>query len=429
MLNDKIAIIGAGCSGLAMIKGLKDYGFQNIVCFEQNEDIGGNWLYSAERSHSSVMSTTHIISSKRLSEFEDYPMPDYYPDYPSHQQVLSYFNDFADHFDLRKHIRLGSKVVRTSLQNNGQWVIEIDDQEPITFDFLIVANGHHSEPRYPEILKKYKGEYFHAHDFKNNSSVKGKSVLIVGGGNSACDCAVESGRVAKKVCISMRRPHYIIPKFMMGKPTDTFNEKLLWVPDFILNPLRKLMLRFQIGTYESYGLKTPNFNITEDHPTLNSELLYFIRHGKVLPKPGISSVDGKSIVFSNGHKESFDVVIAATGYKISTPFLDKSIVDYSEADRVELYLRIFHPKFPTLIFAGLVQPQGAIWPLAEAQSKLIAAYIAGDFKWPDDIEELARIEADKIESRYIKRKRHSIEVDFHAYLKKLNKLAHSIKDH
>ncbi len=426
MIDKRVAVIGAGCTGLAMIKGLKDRGIKEIVCFEQNEAIGGNWLYSAEKSHSSVMSTTHIISSKKLSEFRDYPMPDHYPDYPSHEQVLAYFNDYADEFKLRAHIRLGTKVNQALLRDDSKWEITTEDSSEV-FDYLIVANGHHSMPRHAEMLRQFAGEYMHAHAFKNNSQVKGKRVLVVGGGNSACDCAVESGRVAEHVTISMRRPHYIIPKFLMGKPTDTFNEKLLWVPSFILNPMRKLMLRFQIGSYESYGLKTPDFGITEDHPTLNSELLYFIRHGKVKPQPAINAIDGRQVSFENGHKEEYDTIIAATGYKISTPFLDKSIVDYEDADRIELYLRMFHPDYPTLIFAGLVQPQGAIWPLSEAQSKIAAAYVAGDYKMPDDIGAFAAKEADDIEHQYLKRKRHTIEVDFHGYLKQLNGIITNIQ--
>ena len=82
MNQPKIAIIGAGCSGITAVKNLVGMGLKNIVCFEQNDQIGGNWVYSASESHSSVCETTHIISSKKLSEYVDFPMPDDYPDYP-----------------------------------------------------------------------------------------------------------------------------------------------------------------------------------------------------------------------------------------------------------------------------------------------------------------------------------------------------------
>lgn len=421
MKKVRIAIIGAGCSGLTMIKGLLDYGFSEIVCYEQNSSLGGNWLFSMDPSHSSVIETTHIISSKLMSQFEDFPMPEHYPDYPSHHQVLSYFKAYADHFNLLPYIRFNTKVVRTELDGD-QWTLETDEGEVEKFSYLILANGHHSVPRYPNLPGEFSGELIHAHSFKNNHSFKNKRVLVIGGGNSACDCAVECGRIAEKVSISMRRPHYIIPKFIMGQPTDLYNHKMKWIPEWLAKPLRKVSLYLQIGSYRWYGLEAPRFSVTEDHPTINSELLYYLRHGKVNARKGVQMIAGNTVTFEDGIQEDFDVIIAATGYKISTPFLKNTMIDYSEADRIDLYLRMFHPDYDRLIFAGLVQPQGAIWPLVEAQSKLIAHYIGGSWKLPDNVHELARKEADAIANRYLHRKRHTIEVDFHEYLDRVKGL-------
>jgi len=411
----KIAVIGAGCSGLAVLKGLQDYGFRNIVCYEQNEEIGGNWLYKPEISHSSVFDTTHIISSKKMSEFRDYPMPEGYPDYPSHAQVLSYFNDYAEHFGLKRYIHFGQKVLSIQLEE-GTWTVEALNSSSSTYDFLILANGHHSVPRHPELPGDFSGEYLHAHQFKNNSPFHGKRVLVIGGGNSACDIAVECGRVGSFVSISMRRPHYIVPKFIMGKPTDLYNDQMRWIPEIIARPLRKLSLKLQIGSYHNYGLEDPDFHVKYDHPTVNSELLYFLRHGKVNPRKGIESVIGKTVTFADGQSEDYDVIIAATGYKIATPFFKDTMPDYSESEEVDLYLRMFHPNFPSLIYAGLVQPQGAIWPLVEAQSKLMAHYIGGTWHWPSNIQQLIQEEVQDIKEKYLARKRHTIEVDFHDYL-------------
>ena len=89
-MNNKVSVcvIGAGCSGLTSIKNLAQAGIEDIVCYERNDQIGGNWIFTAGESHSSVCETTHIISSKKMSEYLDFPMPDHYPDYPSHKQVL-----------------------------------------------------------------------------------------------------------------------------------------------------------------------------------------------------------------------------------------------------------------------------------------------------------------------------------------------------
>ncbi len=416
----KIAIIGAGCSGIAAIKQLQDAGIHSMVCFEQNSLVGGNWIYSEESSHSSVAATTHIISSKKLSEFSDFPMPENYPDYPSHEQILNYFKSYADHFGLKKYIRFNTTVKKVIRNEDGRWYVYsgIDDQAEI-FDYLLVCNGHHSVPRHPVISGNFTGSYIHAHDFKKRDKFVDQRVLVIGGGNSACDCAVECSRVASYVAISMRRPHYIVPKFMMGRPTDTFNGALKYMPHFLAEKLRKMSLRLQIGKYEDYGLKTPDFPITKDHPTVNSELLYMLRHGKVIPKTGIKNVNNKWVSFDDGTSEEFDTIIAATGYKLATPFFDTDFLDYSEADSVELYLRMFHPQYHNLIFIGLVQPQGAVWPLSEVQAQLASEYINGKWHLPSNIARLSKLEAQEISKDFIKNKRHVVEVHFLSYLHSL----------
>ena len=103
-LNSKIAVIGAGPSGITVLKNLTANGFVNITCFEISDQIGGNWVYRDKTNHSSVFKTTHIISSKKFSEYLDFPMPDDYPDYPSGPQLLKYFNSYVDHFSLKNFI-------------------------------------------------------------------------------------------------------------------------------------------------------------------------------------------------------------------------------------------------------------------------------------------------------------------------------------
>jgi hypothetical protein len=416
-----VAVIGAGCSGIAAVKHLLQAGASSVRCFEQNSDVGGNWIYSAQESHSSVCETTHLISSKSLSQYLDFPMPEHYPDYPSHEQVLAYFRAYARHFGLYEYIQFNTRVVKAEKVEGESWRLTLDSGELACFDYLLVANGHHSQPRYPQLPGHFKGQILHAHQYKNNAPFAGRRVLVIGAGNSGCDCASEISRVADFVAISMRRPHYIIPKFFLGRPTDTFNKSLLWLPKPILNLLRKLSLRIQIGDYRDYGLERPSFPVTMDHPTLNSELLYRIRHGKVHPRRGIRRIEGYEITFDDGLRESYDVLLAATGYKIAFPFFDKKFINYEEAERVPLYLRMFHPEHPTLIFIGLAQPQGAIWPLSDAQSQLAANYIMGRWPRPGRIAELAERESDQIAKEFLISKRHAIEVHFHPYLKRLLK--------
>lgn len=417
--NAKVCVIGAGCSGITAIKNLLQAGVENVVCYEQNDQVGGNWIYSEKESHSSVCETTHIISSKKMSEYLDYPMPDHYPDYPSHRQLLHYFQSYAKHFQLEKYIQFNTSVKSVIKIGDERWEVELASGEKRQFDYLFIANGHHSVPRMPEFEGTFSGEIIHAHSYKNNKGFEDKKILVVGVGNSGCDCAVETSRVADFVAISARSPQYIIPKFMFGKPSDTFNDGLQWLPEFIKAPLRKLSLKLYIGSYEKYGLKQPAFDPIASHPTMNSELLYKIRHGKVHPREGIEKIEGKRVFFNDGKSDEFDIIIAATGYKIATPFFDKDFINYEEAERIPLYLRVFHPEHPTLLFIGLCQPQGAIWPLSDAQAKLAANYVAGKWKPSQDLKVLAEKDSDFIDKAFLKSKRHAVEVHFKPYLKSL----------
>ncbi|MCC7505739.1 MAG: NAD(P)-binding domain-containing protein, partial [Saprospiraceae bacterium] len=285
-----IGVIGAGCSGLTAIKMLSEAGLDNIVCFEKGRSLGGNWAYSPDESHSSVTETTHLISSKTMSQFSDFPMPADYPDYPSHRQVLAYFEAYARHFDLEKYIRYNTEVVSADKLPGEKWQLRLSDGSSPIFDYLLVANGHHSVPRHPAWRAHFAGKYLHSHSFKNTRGLEGQRVLVVGAGNSGCDCAVESSRVAACVDLSVRSAQYIVPKFMMGRPTDTFAARMKWLPRGLQNLLHRLSLRLTVGDYRDYGLPRPNFPVTQAHPTVNNELLDRIRHGKITPRPGVQKV-------------------------------------------------------------------------------------------------------------------------------------------
>lgn len=421
-MNPSVCVIGAGCSGLTTIKNLVQAGVTDITCYEQNDQIGGNWVFTAGNSHSSVCETTHIISSKKLSAFLDFPMPEHYPDYPSHRQVLAYFQAYAKRFGLERYIQFNTTVAHAEELSDQRWRIQLEDGSVREFDYLFVANGHHSVPRWPQVEGSFEGEYRHAHDYKTNAPYKGKRVLVIGAGNSGCDCAVEISRVAERTDISLRRPTYIIPKFLMGKPTDTYNALLQRIPRLLRAPLQRLSLRLQIGDYRQYGLEQPDYPITRAHPTLNSELLYRIRHGRVTPRKGTVKFEGQRVHFADGQSEAYDAVIAATGYRIAFPFFDRSLFDFEDAERIRLYLRMIAPGHPRVFFIGLTQPQGCIWPLSDLQAKLAANHVMGRWPIPKNVDQLADAECDKIDQEFMSAKRHALEVHFHPFANQLKRL-------
>lgn len=418
----RIAVIGAGPSGLAALKVLRQAGFTDSVCYEQGDRVGGNWVYAARPGHSSVFETTHIISSRRLSGYADFPMPSDYPDYPSHRQLLAYFEAYARQFDLYPAIRFGCPVRRAVPRPEGGWALTLGDGTTEACDHLLVASGHHWDPRMPTWPGEFSGALLHAREFKTAEPFRAQRVLVVGGGNSACDIAVETSRVSAHTGLSIRRGYYIVPKFMFGIPTDVLNARMLWLPRPLRARLHRLGWRLETGGMSRYGLPEPAHGILDAHPTVNSELLYFLRHGVIHPYPDVVRVAGRTVHLADGRAVPFDTVIAATGYRITFPFLDRGLVDYSDGP-VELYQRVFHPTLRGLYFIGLVQPQGCIWPLAEAQAELVAAVLQGRARLPADLAAAARADAARIQRRYTASPRHTIEVEYHEYLQALQAAA------
>jgi cation diffusion facilitator CzcD-associated flavoprotein CzcO len=420
--SPRVCVIGAGPSGLAAIKNLHEQGVVDITVFEKNSQIGGNWVYEEQNNHSSVYETTHIISSKRWSQFDDFPMPADYPDYPSHRQILDYFKNYAKHFDLNKYIRFNINVLKVTQTGSQQWLVVFQDDQGTheeSFDYLLVANGLHWDPFMPEYPGHFEGELLHSHEYKKASVFQGKRVLVVGGGNSACDVAVEISRISSQTSISMRRGYHIFPKFVFGKPTDVAVEKTKWMPSWMRQKFFSLVIRMLQGRYAKYHLMKPDCGPLEIHPTINTELLYFIRHGKVRPRPGITHFEGKKVHFTNGETHEFDTVIFATGYKISFPFLDRELVDFSGSTKVPLYRKMMHPDFNTLYFIGLCQPQGCIWPLADYQSKIVARIIMGTLKRPEQLHQKIDQEMNKPHYRFKSHMRHALEVDYHMFRREL----------
>ncbi|MDF1697586.1 MAG: NAD(P)-binding domain-containing protein [Saprospiraceae bacterium] len=427
----RVCVIGAGPSGITAVKNLLDQDLE-VVCYDFNQEVGGNWIYNESESHSSVFETTHIISSKTLSQYQDFTFDDFeegIPDYPSHDQLRRYFQAYARHFNLYPVIEFNTLVKKCELDEERHWEVttEIDGKEKIEkFTHLVVCNGHHWKPRYPEYPGEFSGEFIHSHHFKKAAPFKDKRVLVIGGGNSACDVAVETSRVSKKTAISWRRGYRIIPKFLFGKPSDVVASRMAWLPTKIKYFLSEMTVKLLQGSNKSYGLPEPTHSLGGSHPTVNDELLYTLRHGKISPKGDIEKYEGNQVYFQDGTSEEFDVVVACTGYILSHPFFDEDFINYSEGD-VPLYLKMFHSEIDNLFFIGMFQPLGCIWPGSELQSKIAARAIKGLWKRPSNIVELCKREVSHPHLKQIKTARHTITVDYHLFVKQLKK--HLPKDY
>ncbi len=426
--NPRICVIGAGPSGITACKNLLEAGLRNVVIYEKGGEVGGNWVFDEDTGHSSVFETTHTISSKTLSCFEDFPMPAHYPDYPHHSQLKEYFQSYARHFGLLPHVRFRSEVTRAE-PHEGRWKVVLGDGSVEAFDYLMVANGHHSDPRMPEYPGRFDGTFLHSHDYKRAEPFRGQRLLVIGAGNSACDVAVATSRVAARTDLSMRRGCYVLPKYLRGRPLDTLTQGSLdrgpllrlrrrpLLRRVIQRQFRRRLYRLQ-GPNEAYGLQEPQHLPFDEHPTINSEILLAIRHGQIRPKPGVRSLDGPTVHFVDGSSAQYETIIACTGFRLSFPFFDKSLIDFGD-DKPSLYLKLFHPEHRGLLFIGLFQPQGCIWPLSDYQSRLAARYIKGQWTPPGDLRAAIEREQRSHDSDFARTPRHATEVDYHVFRMRL----------
>ena len=419
----RIAIIGAGPCGLAAAKNALAAGFETVV-YEKGNRVGGNWVLDAKTGHSSVYENTHLISSKAWSEFEDFPMPDDYPEYPRHDLVLAYFEAYAQAFGVAKCIRFEEEVIKASPLANGGWRMETKGKRrkknSEDFDALFVANGHHNLPRWPKFEGKFTGQLLHSHDFKSvGESWRGKNVLVIGGGNSAADVAVEAARVAKSVQLSMRSSQWFVPKFILGVPADVFSAQTRFLPRIVKQYTTKWLLRLLQGRYSKFGLPDNDVLPLSQHPTLNSDLLDYVRHGRIKPRPAVHKFEGKSVRFVDGTRQAFDIICCCTGFWMATPFLDSSIAEFQNAGKVRLYRKMIPETAKNLYFVGFIQPLGCIWPLADYQARLACAELSGKWSRPADLRGAIDYEIAHPHQNYKAGLRHATEVDYHRFRSEL----------
>lgn len=420
----RVCLIGAGSSGIAAAKALHARGI-DFDCFEKSDRIGGNWVFENKNGMSAAYRDLFINTSRPRMEYSDFPMPASYPDFPHHTQIAAYFEEYVDRFGFREKIVFETGVEHAGLREDGRWEVRLDDGATGTYEALLVANGHHWNPRWPEPAfpgaDSFRGEQLHAHSYVDNSIFAGKRVVVLGMGNSAMDIAVESSYVAERTYLAARQGVWIIPKYVFGKPVDQIRNDPR-VPFKIRQRLIQGMVRGYAGPPERYGLPKPNHRFGEAHPTISGRILDRIQHGTIAPKPNIASLEGERVRFTDGSEVEADVVVYCTGYKITFPFFDEDLISAPE-NHIELFRRVFHPDIPNVMFIGLLQPLGAIMPLAEAQGAWVGDYLLGDYALPAQAQMRADIAADQeaMRRRYVASKRHTIQVDFDDYLHDLAK--------
>ncbi|MFN2465631.1 MAG: flavin-containing monooxygenase [Candidatus Dormibacteria bacterium] len=417
-----VCIIGAGSSGIAAAKAMHQRGIP-FDCFEKGDRVGGNWVFGNVNGMSSAYRSLHINTSRERMEYSDFPMPKHYPDFPHHTHIAEYFDAYVDHFGFRDRITFNTAVAGAERRPEGGWRITLQGGDAREYDALLVANGHHWDPRWPEppFPGEFDGQQMHSHHYIDNNPFRGKKVVVVGMGNSAMDIAVETSHVADRVFLSARRGAWIIPKYIFGKPLDQLGNDPR-VPFAVRQRIYERILRLSVGRMENYGLPAPDHRPGEAHPTISSDILIRVGSGDVTPKPNLQELRGDRVLFADGTEEAVDVIVYCTGYRVTFPFFDPGFISAPDND-LPLFRRVFKPDVNDVFFIGLLQPLGAIMPLAEAQSVWVGDYLTGRYELPPREELLADVERDRARmfKRYVASKRHTMQVDFEDYLYHLQK--------
>ncbi len=429
MRTARVCVIGAGASGIPSVKALIQAGL-DVDCYEASDEVGGNWCIRNNNGLSSAYDSLHINTSRERMQYADYPMPGDYPDFPGHALIKQYFDRYVDHFQLRERIRFETSVENAAPEGD-LWRVDTSDGQSCHYDALVVANGHHWDPRWPEpdFDGSFSGQKIHAHDYRNPTEpidMRGQRVLVIGCGNSAMDIACELSRpgLTEQVTLSARSPTWIIPRYLFGRPLDQLPTGPIWLPWRIRNFLSEALLRVAVGTPDRYGAPKPEHRLLAAHPTVSSEMLDKLGGGDVSWKPKVRRYHGEQVEFVDGSKQAVDCIVYCTGYNIRFPFFNRTLINPSD-NQLSLWQQLLQPARLNLFFVGLMQPLGAIMPLAEQQAKLLAQFLSNQLLLPDQatMERQMERHQDAIKRRYRPSARHTIQVDFDQYLNELQRLS------
>lgn len=422
----RACIIGAGCSGITTAKRLHDHGIP-YDCFEESDDVGGNWYYRNPNGRSACYESLHIDTSTTRLQFAEYPAPADWPDFPHHTLIHQYFRDYVDHFGLRETVIFNTRVDSAVRTEAGTWRVALSTGDVRDYDVLIVANGHHWDPRIPEYPGEFTGIRLHSHDYRSPFDpidMRGKNIVVVGMGNSGMDLASELSHrwIANNLWLSARRGVWVLSKYRGGKPAD----KLMmppWMPRKLALRIARKKIKESIGAMEDYGLPKPDHEPLGAHPSVSADLLVKAGSGDLTCVPEIKAFEGDKVRFIDDTAVDADVVIFATGYNMKFPFFEDPDLRPDKNHRFPLFKRMMKPGIGNLFFMGLAQSSPTIVNLAEQQSRLVAAYLTGDYALPsaERMREIIIADDNASLAQYYRVPRHTIQIDFARYVRDLNR--------
>ena len=413
----RAAVIGAGAAGLSAAKHLRAAGL-DVTVFEMGSHVGGLWVYENDNGLSPAYQSLHLNSENRVTAYKDFPFPDGAPLYVDHQGVAAYLQAYAEHFGLLPLIRFRTPV-RQVEPDDGMWRV-VTDGGADRFDAVVVASGHQGVPRHPPFAGEFGGEYLHSHAYRMPEPFRGKRVLVVGVGNSACDIAADICPVTASCTIAARSPVLMMPRMFLGVPTSRVLARIEkpWMPWPVRRRIRELISRAVHGRMEQWGFRTPT---KRTHPAGHHLLMAQFVWGRVAAKPGVAAVAGRTVRFEDGTSGEFDTMIAATGYEVSLPFLPPEVSPV-RGHWLDLHRRVVRPGYPGLYFAGFFNVTGGgNIRMMDDQAEWIAAIETGRVGLPDQATMEAGMKEERrtIAALYPDSPRYGLELDPAEYRRQL----------
>jgi dimethylaniline monooxygenase (N-oxide forming) len=370
-----VAVIGGGPSGLAAAKHALEAGF-DVTVFEASDDVGGQWHTTGP--HSGVWPGMHTNTSRAMTAFSDFPAPAEHPLHPAAEQVRAYLGAYADAFGVTDRIRLRTRVrdVRPG------WTV---DGEP--FDGVVIASGRFRRPRLPPGAEAFRGELLHAFDYPGAEPFRDRLTLVYGNGISGLEIASDLAPHAPVVS-AFRKPRYVIQKVVDGVSSDwqwytLFGalERRVLPPAEWGRRQRDRVLRVA-GDPAVYGAPAPDPDLLVAGISLCQDYLTQVRDGSIACRPGIASIEGNGVTFTDGSTQRVEAMVCATGYDVDIPYLSPDVRAVLGPD-LELYHRTFHADLPGLGVVGQFLALGPYFPLLELQARWIVAAFAGEVGLPD----------------------------------------------
>ncbi|MFH8775764.1 MULTISPECIES: flavin-containing monooxygenase [unclassified Streptomyces] len=414
-----VAIIGAGPAGLSAARALKRLGIR-YVQFERHSDVGGIW--DIDNPGSPMYRSAHFISSRDKSGFFDYPMPKDFADYPSREQILRYTRSFTDDFGLREAIRFDTAVSSVEQDEDGAWTV-LTSTGATRARAVICCSGVTWDARTPGIPGDFAGRTMHSVEYVDPSLFRGQRVLVVGLGNSGADIACDAAANADAAFISTRRGYHFVPKHVFGMPSDETEWLPIWAERLVYGIVRRVM----VGDVSRWGLHRPDHRLFESHPLLNTQLLHYLQHGDVTAKPDIARFDGDKVVFADGSRERIDLVLFATGYDMTIPYVPADYFAW-KGGRPQMYLNAFSRQRHNLFGLGYLEVNSSAYTLFDRISHLMAQYLNDQVHRPDragKFERLIREDRPDLSGgiRFVGSDRHAAYIEVRAYKKYLRTLS------